>query len=128
MVQSVVSYCEPYRGAIVDRTGTLGERLGGERAVRKIVADFVAGAGADPKVDLTRGGKFLKTPGSSDVITEELVRLISSLSGGPYDYKGRSMKDTHKGMGITDEQFDAAAGHMKAALEKNRVKAEDVRA
>ena len=38
------------------------------------------------------------------------------------------MKEVHKGMGITDAQFDAAAADLKAVLETNGVKHDDVKA
>ena len=41
--------------------------------------------------------------------------------GGPQKYDGGTMKEIHEGMAITQAQFDAAAGHLKAALEKNKV-------
>ncbi|GIW78321.1 MAG: hypothetical protein KatS3mg105_0128 [Gemmatales bacterium] len=38
------------------------------------------------------------------------------------------MKEAHKGMKITNAQFDAAAQYLKEALESNKVKPEDVSA
>ena len=55
----------------------------------------------------------------------EFVEQISQATGGPLKYKGPDMKKVHKGMGITDEQFDAAVADLKKALEKNKVAAED---
>src|SRR5262249_20676305 len=96
---------------------------GGERAVRRIVAEFVAAAAADAKVDLTRRRKF-----PEGTLESEFLYLVSGLSDGPFTYQTGSTKALYKGMGMTDEQFSGAAGHLKAALEKNGVKAEDVQA
>lgn len=38
--------------------------------------------------------------------------------GGPNDYKGRSMYEAHKGMGLTDAHFDAVAGHFVSTLKE----------
>jgi len=36
-------------------------------------------------------------------------------------YEGRDMVTVHTGMGITNEEFNAAAGDLKKALDKNGV-------
>jgi len=103
---------------------TLWDRLGGEENVRKVVDDFVGMAATDPKIDFFRRGKFKDV----DVpqLKQYLVEFVSMATGGPLKYKGRSMKEVHKGMDITDEQFDASAVALKKALEKNAAKPEDV--
>ena len=107
---------------------TLWDRLGGEAGVSKVVDDFVAAAATDPKVDFTRGGKFKLDDAGVAHLKMEVIHFVSSATGGPFEYKGKSMKDAHKGIGITDAQFDAAAADLKAALVKNGVKADDVKA
>jgi hypothetical protein len=57
-----------------------------------------------------------------------LVEFISSATGGPLKYEGKSMKEAHKGMKITNDEFDAAAKDLKEALEKHGAKAGDVEA
>jgi truncated hemoglobin YjbI len=106
---------------------TLWDRLGGEPGVTKIVDDFINLAAPDPKVDFFRGGKFQMTPDQVVKMKRELVEQISQASGGPLKYTGPDMKTVHKGMGITDAQFNAAAAHLQKALEKNKVAAEDVK-
>jgi truncated hemoglobin YjbI len=105
-------------------TKTLWDRLGGEKGVTKVIDDFVASAAKDPKVNFDRGGKVtVNVPETK----KKLVALISSFSGGPLRYMGKSMKDAHKGMGITKEEFDAAKKHLADALMKNGVKDEDAK-
>ena len=107
---------------------TLWERLGGEAGVSKVVDDFVAAAATDPKVDFSRGGKYKLDDATVAHLKKELIDFVSSATGGPFPYKGKSMKEVHKGMGITDAQFDAAAADLKAVLETNGVKHDDVKA
>jgi hemoglobin len=104
---------------------TLWDRLGGEAGVTKVVEDWAAAAVADDKLDVTRGGKYLQDDASVKKLKRQLVEQISSLTGGPLKYEGRPMKEVHKGMGITDEQFDLAVKHLKEALKANGVKEED---
>lgn len=119
VIDNIRSEVNPRKGT------TLWQRLGGEDNVTKVVDDLVAAAAADPKVDFFRGDKF-KDKVDVAKLKKLLVAQISSVSNGPYQYDGRDMKTVHKGMGITDAQFDALAGHVRKALEKNGAKAEDV--
>jgi hemoglobin len=106
--------------------GTLWNRLGGEQRVTRIVSDFVDAAVADPKVNLSRRSKYPLGARQVAELKSRLVELTSSVTGGPRQYSGKTMKEAHKGMAITDAEFDALVGHLKAALVKNGVKADDV--
>jgi truncated hemoglobin YjbI len=107
-------------------TKTLWDRLGGEKNVAKVVDDFVNTAGKDPKVNFWRDPT--RVPSKQEVadLKTKLVEFVSSATGGPLQYEGKSMKEAHKGMKITNEEFDAAAKDLKDALVKNGAKAEDV--
>jgi truncated hemoglobin YjbI/antitoxin (DNA-binding transcriptional repressor) of toxin-antitoxin stability system len=109
-------------------TKTLWDRLGGEANVAKVVDDFVNTAGKDAKVNFWRDPT--RVPSKKEVadLKTRLVEFVSSATGGPLKYEGKSMKEVHKGMKITNEEFDAAAKDLKEALEKNHAKAEDVAA
>jgi hemoglobin len=111
-----------------EKPKTLWGRLGGEKGVTQIVDDFANLAVRDPKVDFFRGGKYKPKPEEVVKMKRELVEQISQASGGPLKYKGPDMKKVHKGMGITDAQFNAAAADLKKALEKNDVHPDDVKA
>lgn len=102
---------------------TLWDRLGGEENVARVVDDFVIAAASDPKVNVTRGGKIKV---NADDLKVQLIAFISHHTGGPYKYTGKDMKTAHKGMGITDAEFDAAGAHLKKALEKHKAAPADV--
>lgn len=102
------------------KMSTCWERLGGETNVRKVVDDFVGRAASDPKVDFFRksvpGAEWKPSDREVAMLKQRLVELISSGTGGPLKYEGRSMKSAHAGMKITTAQFNALAGHLDAAL------------
>ncbi len=114
-------------GAQNDVTGqkpgkkALWDRLGGEPAVRAVVKDFVLAAAPDPKVNFFRDGKYKLDAAGVDKLQQLLVEMISSATGGPLKYTGRSMKESHKGMKITEAEFGALAGHLVATLKKFKV-------
>ena len=47
--------------------------------------------------------------------------MISSVSGGPIKYTGKSMKDAHTGMKITEAEFEALVADLKASLDQLKV-------
>jgi hemoglobin len=111
-----------------DDASSLWDRLGGEKGVTRVVEDFVGLAAADKAVNFFRDGKYKLDAKQVEDLKRKLVEMISEASGGPLKYSGKSMKEVHKGMGITDAEFDALAADLKAALEKNNVKPDDAAA
>jgi hemoglobin len=101
---------------------TLWTRLGGGTTVRKVVDDWVALAAADPKVNFSRGGKIKLTDAQVADLKDKLVAFMSQATGGPIAYSGKSMKEAHKDMGITNAEFDVAVVDLKKALEGHGVK------
>src|SRR5262249_7890975 len=102
----------------------LWKRLGGGEKNNKVVDDFVAAIAKDDKVNVTRNGKYKLDDDKVAALKKSLVAFMSAATGGPTKYEGKSMKEVHKDMGITDAEFDAAAKHLKDALEKNGAKAD----
>lgn len=107
---------------------TLWMKLGGQEAVEKVVDDFVAIAAANPKVNFDRDGKLKFTEEQIAMLKKQLVAFVSAASGGPIKYTGKSMKEAHKGMEITDAEFDASVDDLVKAMEKNGVKDEEIKA
>jgi hemoglobin len=107
---------------------TLYERLGGEPAIRAVVDDFVARSAPDPQVNFTRKGtgkEWNATPENVQKVKDGLVRFIAQVVGGPQNYEGRDMKNLHRGMKITNAEFNALAAHLKASLDKFKVPAQE---
>jgi hemoglobin len=125
-VEAMLKGVEGTRKEIVEESkpeaAKLWDRLGGEKVVAKVIDDFIAAAAADPKVNLDRGGKYKLDKDALDHMKKQLLAMASEVAGGPIKYTGKDMKEAHKGMGITDAEFDAAVGHLKKALESNGVK------
>ena len=97
--------------------GSLYERLGGSAAISAVIDDFVARCAADARIN----GKFART----DVprLTSMLVDQVTMATGGPATYRGRSMPDTHRGMGVTAGEFEALVEDLVATLDKFAVPA-----
>ena len=98
---------------------SLYSRLGGKKGITAVVDEFVSNCAADTRInrffadtakDATRLARF-KT---------NLVNQICQVSGGPCKY-GKDMKTAHKGMGITDADFNALVEDLVKALDKFKV-------
>jgi hemoglobin len=99
----------------------LWERLGGEKAVRDIVREAGTAAATDPKLNFTRNGTFKLDEKGVARMEQLLVEFVSEKTGGPLKYTGRDLAATHKGMKITDDEFNVLMGHVTATLKKHKV-------
>jgi hemoglobin len=104
------------------------DRLGGEKNVARVIDDLFATAGTDPKVNFIRHPDFRLSADDVATLKTKVRDFISAATGGPYQYTGKDMKTAHKGMKITDAEFDAFAGHLQKALQKNGASPDDVKA
>jgi hemoglobin len=94
---------------------SLYERLGGKDAITAVVHTFVIKVGADKRIN----GYFASTDLTK--LNMHLVNQICEASGGPCKYTGRTMKQTHAGMGVTDAAFGALVEDLVAALDHHKV-------
>jgi hemoglobin len=102
-------------------TPTLWERLGGEKVVRTLVREAGTAAATDPKVNFTRNGQYKFDQKGVDRMEQLLVEFVSASSGGPLKYTGRDLAKVHKGMMITDAEFDVLITHLVATLKKHKI-------
>ncbi|MDT7808124.1 MAG: hemoglobin [Acidobacteriota bacterium] len=97
---------------------SLYERLGGYNAIAAVVDDFVGRLVTDKQFERFFVGH---STDSKKRIRQHIVDQFCAAAGGPCIYTGRSMKDSHQGMGITEAEWDAAAKHLVATLDKFKV-------
>jgi hemoglobin len=97
---------------------SLYKRLGGYDALAAVTDDFITRLATDPTL-----AKFFK--GASDNskmrIRQLVVDQLCAATGGPCVYIGRDMKTAHKGLGITEDDWNIAVKHLVATLTKFKV-------
>jgi hemoglobin len=101
---------------------TLYQRLGGYDAIALVTDDFVGRLAGDPRFARFFAG--LSTD-SKIRLRQHVVDQLCQVAGGPCFYTGRTMKVSHSGLGITGAEWDAAAGHLSASLDKYHVPAKE---
>jgi hemoglobin len=123
------------KAAQVDSKLTLFERLGGEKGIAAIVNDFTERAMQDPRVnwqrkDVKQGGLSVHrgksvtwndSPENVAQLKKHLVQFVMLATGGPAHYEGKEMKTAHANLHITNPEFDAALGDLKASLDKHKI-------
>ena len=97
------------------KTATLFQRLGGEAKVRKIVNDVLDKNYNNPVI----GHHFQKV--NMPKLKQLVFEFFSMGTGGPHQYSGRAMPEAHKGLNITEDDFQRANIDTILALKENGV-------
>jgi hemoglobin len=89
---------------------SLYEQLGGMANIEAVVGNFYDRILADESL----------RPSFANIDMDQLrrhqTRFLSFALGGPNQYTGRNMRQAHEGLGITEKQFNAVAGHLTESL------------
>jgi len=97
---------------------TLYERLGGYDAITAVANDLLPRLQGDPQL-----GRFWAHRGEDGVKREKqlLIDFLCASAGGPIYYRGRDMALVHRGMRISESDWNVFLGHAAAALAAFRV-------
>ena len=101
---------------------TLYQRLGGRENIKLIVDDFVTTMAADPRVNSRFKGLDAARVAK---LQTNLADQICDATGGPCAYLGQDMKTVHKGMGITEAEWNATVEDLVKSLNKFKVGAKE---
>ena len=104
-------------------TPSLYERLGGVFAIATVVDDFIDRVMSDPKLNanpkVDEAHHKVHPAGFKYLVTEQ----VCWAAGGPQNYTGRSMADSHDHLDITEEEWQAFLADFQATLDKFEVPA-----
>jgi len=104
---------------------SLYDRLGGLAPISVVVSDFIdalvpdAVLNANPAIDAAR--KRVAAP----YLKYHVTALVCQATGGPCQYHGREMKETHAQMYITERDWDRMVTIFKEVLAKHSVPARE---
>ena len=99
---------------------SLYERIGGEAAVDAAVDKFYDKVLADPRISA-----FFD---SIDMVAQARKQkaFLTVAFGGPNEYSGKDMRNSHAHLGLTDEHFDAVVENLASTLVDLGVSAADI--
>ncbi len=98
---------------------SLYQRIGGQTGVTTVVDNFLANVVDDNQINI----RFANA--DMGKLRQLLIDQVCEATGGPCTYKGKTMLDAHKGMGVTKEEFESIAAHFSSAMVKASVDAQD---
>lgn len=101
---------------------TLYDRIGGYNAIAAVIDDALPRIVNDPQ--LSRYFVGLSTD-SKQRVRQFLVDQFCKAAQGPCLYRGRSMKTSHGGLGISQGEFDAFVRDVQISLNKFNVSQND---
>ncbi len=99
-------------------TKPLYERLGGVYSIATVVDDFIERLlvndvlNANPAIAEARA----RVPKAG--LKYRVTALVCEVTGGPEKYAGRTMKDAHSHLNITEKEWQAMAADFKKSLDK----------
>lgn len=100
---------------------TLYERLGGVYAIATVVDDFIERLlvnetlNANPAISEARA----RVPKAG--LKYRVTSMVGQATGGPETYSGRSMKDAHSHLNITEAEWQVMLAEFKVTLDKFKV-------
>lgn len=98
-----------------NKNSSLFEDLGGQQGIEQVADRFVRILIADERTEQAFADTDL------DRFYEKVVEQFCELTGGPCVYSGDSMKDVHKGMNISEADFNAVVEILQKAMDQNSV-------
>ena len=102
---------------------TLYERLGGVYAIATVVDDFVDRIMNDPRLNanpkVNEAHHKVPPAGFKYLVTEQ----VCEATGGPQRYTGRSMRNAHADLNITEQEWQVFLEDFKQTLAKFNVPA-----
>ncbi len=95
---------------------SLYARLGGVRAIANVVDDFIDRSMRNPKTlgnsAVADGYKSITAPGIKYLVTE----MVCDVTGGPQNYTGQSMVESHKHLDIDEQDWNEFVDDLKESL------------
>lgn len=108
------------RTAATTETRSLYERLGGNGTITRLVDDIVQAHMENPVIK-ARFLPYAEDPEHLGVIKGHLCAFLCAGSGGPEQYKGRTMPEAHRGMNISPAEYMAAVDDILSVLARHGI-------
>jgi hemoglobin len=94
---------------------SLYEQLGGQSGITTVIHTFLINVGKDKRINTAFAHSNLAN------LQTQLVAFIGEKSGGPQVYTGPDMYQAHKGMNITDGQWNAFVQDLGMTMKQEKV-------
>ena len=92
---------------------SLYQRMGGLPVITKVVDETIDAVVTDSKTKRSFDGIKISP------LKENIVKQVCLLAGGPCKYEGENMRKAHKGLNITDSEFDLLVAALRDSLNRH---------
>jgi hemoglobin len=100
---------------------SLYERLGGAYNIATVVDDFIERLLVNPTLNANPAIKEARARVPKAGLKFHVTALVCEVTGGPCKYTGRTMKESHEKLNISQPEWDAMVVDFKATLNKFKV-------
>ncbi|MCH8874773.1 group 1 truncated hemoglobin [candidate division KSB1 bacterium] len=100
---------------------SLYERLGGAYSIATVVDDFIERLLVNDILNANPAINKARTDVPKAGLKYHVTEMVCQATGGPQKYSGRTMKESHKHLNITEAEWDAMAADFKKTLAKFNV-------
>ena len=113
------------QGGAEQKQLSLYDRLGGLAPISVVVNDFIdalvpdTALNSNPAIDAAR--KLVPAP----YLKYHVTAMVCQAAGGPCQYQGRGMKESHAHLNITEQNWDRMVTLFKEVLAKHKVPAKE---
>ena len=98
-------------------TKPLYERLGAVIKIAEIVDNLVERVNIDPVIQANPTMEEAHKRFPKAVTKFQVTLLVCEATGGPYKYVGRTLKESHKHLNITPQEWEAFVADVTASLD-----------
>jgi hemoglobin len=100
---------------------SLYDRLGGLAPISVVVDDFIDTMVPDPFLNRNSAINEARKRVPAPYLKFQVTALVCQETGGPCQYTGRNMKDSHAHLNITEQEWDRMVVIFKEVLAKHQV-------
>jgi hemoglobin len=100
---------------------SLYDRLGGSYSIATVVDDFIERLYVNDILNANPAIKEARDRVPKPGLKFSVTALVCQVTGGPQQYTGRSMKEAHKHLNITEKEWKAMLSDFRKTLETFKV-------
>lgn len=100
---------------------SLYDRLGGLAPISVVVSDFIDALVPDAVLNANPAVNAARTRVPAPYLKYHVTAMVCQATGGPCQYHGREMKESHVHLNITEREWDRMVIIFKEVLAKHRV-------
>lgn len=106
----------------------LYDRLGGLKGITMVVDDFIDRLVSNRTLNKNPAIKAGRKSSPPPYLKFQVSQLVCEATGGPCKYTGKSMKESHAHLNISEKEWEVMAGEFKKSLAKFKVPAPEQQA